>query len=130
MGIKVNFKGILFSILVLSIFPSCILFPLPSDHGDEIEKVQKKIKIGSTKREEIISILGKPDVSKDRYILYLRKNTYGGVFFWGVGLFGVSSQTGVGKEFMDLYFEFDNFGVLVELRTDKYDLLGNSIEQR
>jgi hypothetical protein len=128
MGIKINFKGILFSILVLSIFPSCVLFPLPSDHGDEIEKVKKNIKIGSTTREEIISNLGKPDISKNRYILYLRKNSYGGVY-WGAAGFFIGGGSGkFGQEFMDLYFEFDNYGVLVEFRTDKYDRLGNSIE--
>jgi hypothetical protein len=115
-------KRLFLLFLIVSSTYGCLIYPLPSDHGDEIEEVQKKIKIGSTTREEIISILGKPDVSKDRYILYLRKNTYGGWFYWGVSFSGASSQTGVGKEFMDLYFEFDKFGVLVELRTDKYDL--------
>lgn len=116
--------------LLLSSAYACLGFitPLPSDHGREIDEVQHKIQIGSTTRVEIISILGKPDVSKNRFIFYSNKESVGGVLFVLISYAGGGANV-YGQEFMDLYFEFDNYGVLVEFRTDKYDKLGSSLKE-
>jgi len=108
-------KRILFLLIIISLTPSCIIIPLSADHRQEIDCVQSQIAVGKTTREDVISILGPPDVTRDRFILYKQKEYDGGVFF-GIGKGSVG-----GQRFMDLYFEFDNHGVLVDFRTDKYD---------
>jgi len=72
-------KRILFLLIIISLTSGCPIFiPLPSDHFDEINKVQKQIAVGKTTREDVISILGKPDVKRDRFILYKNKEYRGG----------------------------------------------------
>ena len=113
-------KILSFLILLISIFSSCIAIPLTSDHGEEIDKVRKQLAVGSTTRGEVISIMGEPDVTNDRFIMYLRKEYSGGVV-WGL-LLPPPTPTGfAGQEYMDLYFGFDNYGTLIEFRADKYD---------
>jgi len=111
-------KRILFLLIIISLTPGCLIIPLPSDHGEEIDKVLKQIAIGKTTREEVISILGRPTVTTDRYISYFKKEYDGGV---GVMVF-IPPIGGweAGQVFMDLYFEFDNYGVLVDFRMGKY----------
>ena len=112
---------IVFLLIIISLTSGCpIIIPLPAEHRDEVEKVQKQTVVGKTTREEVISILGKPDVSRDRYILYKHKEYAGGA---GVGFIlpPIGGGRDVGQRFMDLYFEFDNYGVLTDFRVDKYD---------
>ena len=111
-------KRILILFLIVTLTPGCLIIPLSSDHGDEIDKVQSQIAIGSTTKEEVIAILGPPDITRDRFILYKHKEYGGGAL---VLTFIPPDKGGVvGQGFMDLYFEFDNYGVLVDFRTDKY----------
>jgi hypothetical protein len=107
--------------LLVSSAYGCLIFPLPSDHGSEIDEAQSKIIVGSTTREEVISILGDPDVSKDRFILFSRKE-YGGGVGWACCLGSpMGGSSGVeGQVFMGLYFEFDNYGVLMDYHVKKY----------
>lgn len=116
-------KRILFLLIIISLAPACLIIPLSSDHGEEIDKVQKQIVIGSTTKNEVIAILGPPDVTRERFILYKHKEYDGGAYL----IIGNTGGT-VGQEFMDLYFEFDNHGVLVDFRTDKYDRFLRSVK--
>jgi len=111
-------KRILILFLILNLTSGCLILPVSGDHQQEIDKVLKQIAIGSTTREEVISILGRPTVTTDRYISYFKKEYDGGV---GVMVF-IPPIGGweAGQVFMDLYFEFDNYGVLVDFRTGKY----------
>jgi len=112
---------IVFLLIIISLTSGCpFIIPLPAEHRDEVEKVQKQTVVGKTTREEVISILGEPDVSRDRYILYIHKE-YSGGFGYIVFLVWVGTGGEGGQRFMDLYFEFDNYGVLTDFRTDKYD---------
>jgi outer membrane protein assembly factor BamE (lipoprotein component of BamABCDE complex) len=113
-------KRLFLLFLIVSSTYGCLIFPLSSDHGGEIDEAQKRIVVGSSTREEVIAILGEPDVSKDRFILYVKRESYGGV---GVVIWSPSgSYAGPhGQEYMDLYFEFDNYGVLVDFNSKKYD---------
>jgi len=124
-------KRILFLLVFISVAPGCLIIPLSSDHGEEIDKVQSQIKMGFTTREEVISILGPPNVTRDRFILYRQKEYSGGAFL-GILLpspAAAAAASGVaGQVFMDLYFEFDNYGVLVDFRTDKYDRYLRSVK--
>ena len=120
-------KRILILFIIVSLTPGCLIFPLPSDHGEEIDKVQSQIVLGSTTREDVISILGEPDFTRDRFILYRHKDYSGGAV---VGILIPPSGVGgvVGQRFMDLYFEFDNYGVLTDFRVDKYDKSFRSVK--
>ena len=105
---------ITFLLIIISLTLGCLIIPLSSDHGDEIDKVQSQIAVGLTTREDVISILGEPDVTRDRFILYKRKEISGGAFLMILEAGGT-----FGEVYMDLYFEFDNYGVLIDFRTDK-----------
>ena len=123
-------QRILILIIIVNFTSGCpFFFPLTSDHGEEIDKVQSQIVVGLTTREEVISILGKPDVTRDRFILYRHKEYSGGVVVGYIvpGTSGGMVRT-VGQEYMDLYFEFDNYGVLTDFRVDKYDKSLRSIK--
>ena len=111
-------KRLIILFLILNFTPGCIIIPLPDHHQEEIDKVQEKVAIGSTTREEIISILGPPHVARDRYIIYQQKAYSGGAL---LGILWPNQDRVIGKVFMDLYFEFDGYGVLTVLRVDKYD---------
>ena len=108
-------KRILFVLIIFNLLPSC--FPLYSDHKTSINKLLSQVEIGSTTREEVISILGEPDVAREGYILYLRREYDAGIFF--PSCFSVEQV--YGEKHMDLYFEFDNYGTLTYYRVDKYD---------
>ena len=116
-------KRILFLLIIISLTSGCpIYIPLSADHRQEIDCVQSQIAVGKTTREDVISKLGEPDVKRDRFILYKNKEYSGGayvglVYFVGLGVSGSK----VGQVFIDLYFEFDKYGVLTEYRVDKYD---------
>jgi len=123
-------KRILFLLIIISLTSGCpFIIPLPADHRQEIDCVRSQIAVGLTTREDVISKLGEPDVSRDRYILYQHKEYSGGAY---VGVLipvgqGVGGGT-VGQVFMDLYFEFDIYGVLTEYRVDKYDKSFRSVK--
>ena len=127
-------KRILFLLIIISLAPGCIIIPLPADDLIEIDKIHKQIAVGKNTREAVISILGEPDVSRDRYILYKHKEYSGGTYFmyfipilpFGRGCCGGEGKAG--QVFMDLYFEFDNYGVLTDFRTDTYDKRLNSVK--
>ena len=113
-------KRIVFLLIIVILTPGCLIIPLPGEHGQEIDKIQSQIAVGLTTREDVISILGEPDVTRDRFIFYQKKEHNGG---WFVVVFSSTSGRAevAGQEFMDLYFEFDNYGVLTDFRVDKYD---------
>jgi len=109
-------------ILILLLGSGCLIVSLPAEHREEIDKLQSQITVGSTTKEEVISIFGEPDVTRDRFIMYLKKEYSGGrgwVVFTPGGSGGGSGS--FGQVYMDLYFEFDNFGTLMKFRTNKYD---------
>ena len=108
--------------VITSLAPGCLVLPLPADDAAEITKAQKEIKAGISTRDEVISILGPPDVIKDLYIFYKKKEFKGGWLFLDFLGGGASNRSGTGGQgFMDLYFAFDNYGVLTDFRVDKYD---------
>ena len=119
-------KRLVFLLIFLNLLPSCI--PLWSTHKAAIDKLQSQVAVGSTTREEVISILGKPDLARDRYIIYLKREYEGGHFV----LSCPSHVTPVAnKEHMDLFFEFDKDGILTNYRMDKYadPEIGGKVEQ-
>lgn len=120
MGKNIKIERFLFLLFLASVFSSCIAIPLTSDHGEEIDKVRKQLVVGSTTRGEVISIMGEPDVTRDRFIIYLRKEYSGGVA-WAILIPTVPPSGVASQEYMDLYFEFDNYETLIEFRADKYD---------
>jgi len=109
-------KRIVLLLIFLNLVPSCI--PLWSTHGASISKLQSQVAMGSTTREEIIAILGEPDLARDRYIIYLEREYEGG---WKplLGQIGVGFAPVVGRKYMDLFFEFDNDGILTNYRSDR-----------
>ncbi len=115
-------KRILFLMVFISLAPGCLILPVSAEHGQEIDKVQSQIAVGKTTREEVISILGQPDVKRDRFILYKNKEYIGSL----LQLF--AARESFGQVFMDLYFEFDKYGVLTEYRVDKYDRAWKSVK--
>jgi hypothetical protein len=120
-GINMKYTRTIILLAIMSLSSSCIILPDPDIHKEQINQLQSQIAVGSTTREEIISLLGKPDVTRDRWVMYKRRIYEGGVLvaLYGKGTVGVYAP---GKELMDLYFEFDNYGTLTEFRTDKYDV--------
>lgn len=108
-------KRIVFLLIFLNLLPSCI--PLWSTHGAAIDKLQSQVAIGSTTREEVISILGKPDLARERYIIYLKREYDGGYLVYPVGCPG---HVNVANDDMDIFFEFDKQGILTNYRMDKY----------
>lgn len=110
-------KRLLILILILNLLPACLPFQLPSEHGEAIDKLPSQIVIGSTTKEEIIKILGQPEYTRDRFILYKKK--YSRVMIVLLP-FPIYKESRV-RRFMDLYFRFDDYGVLTDYRTDKYD---------
>jgi hypothetical protein len=110
-----KYTRILILLVIWNLLPNC--FPLASTHREEIDKLQSHMAGDATTKEEIISILGEPDVARDRYIIYLRREYDGGWWMLGCG-----GSLNWGEEYMDLYFEFDDYGILTDYRVDKYDL--------
>jgi len=123
-------KRIAFLLIIISVAPGCLFFalPLPAEHGQEIDKVQSQIVVGKTTREDVISILGEPDVTRDRFIFYQKKIYNGGWFVVALGGATGGGAGIAGQEFMDLYFEFDSYGVLTDYRVDKYDKAWDTVE--
>ena len=121
-------KRIVFLLIFLNLLTSCI--PLWSTHGASISKLQSQVAMGSTTREEVISILGEPDLARERYIIYLEREYEGG---WKplVGQIGSGCAPPIGRKYMDLFFEFDNDGILTNYRMDKYadPEIGGKVEQ-
>ena len=110
-----KYARILILLVIWNLLPNC--FPLPSSHRAEINELQSRVAVGVTSKEQIISILGKPDLERDRYILYLRREYDAGIYFMGFWSAGMT----VGEEYMDLYFVFDDQGILTDYNFDKYD---------
>jgi len=114
-------------ILILLFGSGCVIpfvIPTSADHYVEIDKVLSQLKVGVTTREEVISILGKPDFIRENYILY-REREYAGGAHVGVIIFlvvtGGGGSSKEGQVFMDFLFEFDNYGTLIDYQVDKYD---------
>ena len=110
-----KYARIIILLVVWNLLPNC--FPLPSSHRAEINELQTRATVGVTSKEQIISILGKPDLERDRYILYLRREYDAGIL--NVGF--CTPYTTVDEEYMDLYFVFDDQGILTDYNFDKYD---------
>jgi len=70
-------KQTLTLILILLLGSGCIIIPLPADHFEEIDKVLH-LDIGSSTKEEVISILGEPDITLDGAIMYNSREYSGG----------------------------------------------------
>jgi len=122
-------KRILFLLVFISVAPGCLFFalPLPAEHGQEIDKVQSQIVVGKTTREDVISILGEPDVTEDRSISYNSKVYSGGWFVMSGS--GAGGYSGIyGQVLMNFYFEFDNYGVLTDCGTNKYYPGGKAVK--
>jgi hypothetical protein len=115
-GNNMKYARILILLAIISIISNCIILPEYSPDKASINKLQSEIAVGVTSKEEVISILGEPDVTRDRFILYLAREYEGGWLFaaWRAG------ARHYGKEFMDLYFVFDNRDVLTKYRPIKY----------
>ena len=107
----------------LSLTFSCIVAPSPWRGATEI--LQSRIVVGSTSREEVIAIYGKPDVTRERWILYTSRAYDSGVVPIGCGQSYLHREF---SEYMDLFFEFDNNDTLTIYRVDKYNSGGESIE--
>ncbi len=105
-------KRIVFLLIFLNLIPSCI--PFSGTHRAAIDQLQSQVAMGSTTREEIIAILGEPDLARDRYIIYLEREYAGGDFVFSC------PPSVISKERMDLFFEFDKDGILTNYRADKY----------
>lgn len=120
-------KRVVFLLIIISLTSCTIpyIFPAPSEHRQEIDCVRSQIAVGLTTREDVISILGQPDVTRDRFIIYERKEYDGGIYY---GLITWSGPEVFGQVFMSLYFEFDNYGVLTDFRTHKFDKSGRLIK--
>jgi len=119
-------KRILILFIIVNLTYGCLYIPLPAYHGQEIDKVNSQVAVGVTTRGDVISILGQPDVTRDRFIFYKHKMSNGG---WFVMVFAPSGGAKIaGEVFMDLYFEFDSYGVLTDYRVDKYDEFLETVE--
>ena len=109
-------------ILMLFFSSGCLIFPLPS--GSPSMRTFYNVHLrymteGSTTKEEVISIIGEPDINLKRFILYKRevegKGTrvyYGFVVKGG----GAGSSHRYKGEWIDVSFEFDEHGILTEYR--------------
>ena len=115
MRTTMNYVRLLSLLVVWNLLPNCIIIPLPSANRAAIDKLLPHITKGVTTKEEIISILEKPDVERDRYILYIRKE-----YDAGSQMVGYCSSTEINKVHMDLYFAFDDYGILTDYNIDKY----------
>ena len=114
-----NYVRILILVAIWNMLPSCI--PLPSAHRAELDKLQSHAEVGTTTKEEIVSILGKPDLERERYILYLRREYAAGAYpLSALIMFNFSHLMIQGEEYMDLYFVFDEDETLTDYRMDKY----------
>jgi hypothetical protein len=114
-----NYVRILILIAIWNLLPSCI--PLPSAHRAEIKSLEREIVVGSTTKKEIVSILGKPDLERKRYILYLRREYSAGAYpLSALIYFNFSHLMIQGEEYMDFYFVFDEDETLTDYRMDKY----------
>jgi len=69
--------------------------------------------------EDVISILGEPDVTTARYMSYIGKVYNGG--WWFMTYHGDFIY---GKVLMNFYFNFDNYGVLTDWTTHKFNKAG------
>jgi hypothetical protein len=125
-GMGTNMKIIKILVLMtvfLSLTFSCVVAPSPWRGATEI--LQNRIAVGSTSREEVIAIYGKPDVTRERWVLYTSRAYDSGVEFVGCPQEFIHRR---GSEYMDLFFEFDNNDTLTNYRVDKYNAGGETIE--
>jgi hypothetical protein len=113
-------KRILFLWLVLIWLAGCIIFPVTGDVSSD--DLQTKLIVGVTTKSEVISMLGKPDLERESYIYYLGKQ-------YGTGIFGIIfTFASYDASYIDVYFEFDNYEILSDIRCDGIDAAGFSIE--
>jgi hypothetical protein len=114
-----KYARILILLVIWNLLSSCFLPPLPmsSVHTAKIDKINNYLTKGVATKIEIISILGKPDLARDKYIIYLRKEYDAGTLYFTT----TSGRPVVGEEYMDLYFVFDDSGILIDYEIYKYD---------
>ena len=114
-------------ILVLSLGSSCIILPLPAGSQSmyAFKERLKGISEGSTTKEEVILIIGKPDIKLNKFILYKRRVQSRGakiVYWFGIPIpntpitFSSGSKRIHDGDWIDVAFEFDEQGVLTEYR--------------
>ena len=114
-------------ILILLLCSGCIILPLPAGSQSmyAFKEKLKDISEGSTTREEVISIIGEPDIKLKKFILYKRRVQSGGakILYWvGIPLKGTGITLASGSkrihdgDWVDVAFEFDEQGVLTEYR--------------
>jgi hypothetical protein len=115
-------RRILFLWLVLILVVGCVR--LPFRVADlSVDVLKNEFIVGVTEKSEVISMLGKPDIERTQYSYYLRKR-YGTPFFGARRLVWDS----IPSSFVDLYFEFDNHGILSDCQGVAYDGTSRRIE--
>ena len=107
--------------LILSLSSGCFYLPVPqsSEQGDKIFTLLEQLKEGKTTKKEVILIMGEPDESTEKSIVYWRREYsagYKGYFLYGRPLKRNDSARVSEIEpqpmRIDLFFEFDSHGVL------------------
>ena len=127
---RTNMKIIKILLLILILFfcSGCpIIIPLPSSASPSMYAINEKLrelKVGSSTKKEVISIIGKPDINLKRFILYKQKVQSGksqaltGFILPPLG--GSGSISGIPGKWMDVVFEFDEHGILTKYRLVKF----------
>jgi Prokaryotic membrane lipoprotein lipid attachment site len=115
-------KRILFLWSILILVAGC--YDLPFRGADlSTDELKNELKVGVTKKSEVILMLGKPDIERTRYSYYRMKR-------YGTALFGTKRTiyNSAFPSFIDLYFEFDNHEILSDCQGVAYDNLSFQIE--
>ncbi len=116
---------ILLLILILFLGSGCpIIIPMFSEDSPSMgvfERQLKQLTMGSTTREEVISIIGEPDVKQKRSIIYYRRVQSGTAriilgFFLPLGkaCCGDAMVHRTPGKWMDVSFEFDEHDILTK----------------
>jgi outer membrane protein assembly factor BamE (lipoprotein component of BamABCDE complex) len=113
-------RGLSF-LLVVSLLTGCLVLPIPTpEHGllsgsGEIEPAElTELKVGESRREQVLLMLGEPGLSLDdgRFLIY-EWSVIRAYVLWAVGMYysGSGGIESVGKQYVFLV-EFDANGVL------------------
>lgn len=122
---------ILLLILILFLGSGCpIIIPMFSEDSPSMGVFEGKLKqltMGSTTREEVISIMGEPDVKQKRSIIYKRRVQSGTariilgyILPLGKSCCADARVHRTPGKWMDVSFEFDEHGILTEYRFNGY----------
>lgn len=98
-------------ILILLLGSGCLILPASSPSMYSFNQQLNQLAVGSTTREEVISIIGEPDIKLKRFILYKQKIQSGEAH-----VFILQSSHRIQGNFMDVSFEFDEDRILTEYR--------------